>query len=103
MCYSNWKFYRKIEIIENAQSKDKSTQFFTPIPNMIALLSKVSFLMTKIENYRQNSANLGQNLVKVIFLNKEKKREKRDAYFCGPWYDESNEIKHLTLSFIWKN
>jgi hypothetical protein len=46
---------------------------------------------------------LGQNLVKVIFLNKEKKREKRDAYFCGPWYDESNEIKHLTLSFIWKN
>jgi hypothetical protein len=66
---------------------------------MIVLLSKVSFLMTKIENYRQNSANLGQNLVKVFFLNKEKKREKRDAYFCDLGYDESNEIKYLTLSF----
>ncbi len=49
---------------------------------MIILLHESLVLGEKTEKCRQNFIYFGQNLVKMIFLNKEKKRKKCDAYFC---------------------
>ncbi len=41
--------------------------------------------------------------VKRFFSTKKRKGKRRDAYFCGWEYDQSNEIKYLSLSLTQKN
>ncbi len=68
------------------------------IQNMIVLLHKSLFLMINIEVYRQKSSFLDQNLVKVIFLNKEKERKPSDAFTCNGWYAKLNEEEYFIPS-----
>jgi hypothetical protein len=89
-------FHQKMEGGEKFENIRPSTQFLTLIPNLIILLHKNLVLIRKSENYEQNSSYLAQNLEKTIVLDNKKKREKSDAYFCDPWYDELNEIKYFT-------
>jgi hypothetical protein len=39
-----------------------------------------------------------KNLVKVIFLNKEKERKTSDAFVCNGWYGKLNEKEYFTSS-----
>jgi hypothetical protein len=69
-------FIKKMKSDSKFENIHLSTQFLALILNMIVLSHKSLVLMIKIEIYRQKSSFLDQNLVKVIFLNKEKKRRK---------------------------
>jgi molecular chaperone GrpE (heat shock protein) len=60
---------KKFEVTGSDKTIHISMQFSMLIPNMIVLLHKSS-----VEIYRQKSSVFDQNLVKVIFQNKEKER-----------------------------
>ncbi len=82
----NWcsdrNFHEKMKINEHFGNVNESSCFFTQITNMIILLYESFVLVEKTEKYRQNFIYFTHNLVKMIFLDKEKKRKKCDAYFC---------------------